>query len=54
MTLQQLLGELQTLALAYPDETPVQARLHDVCAEVTGVAVDSDESGVAVLLEVAA
>jgi hypothetical protein len=23
MTLQQLIGELQTLALAYPDETPV-------------------------------
>ena len=53
MTLQELIGELQTLALAYPDMTPIRAATHDVVAEVTAVRVESDESGVGIIFEVA-
>jgi len=53
MTLQQLTGELQTLALAYPGETPVLAHNHGVTSTLTGVTVDSDEGGVAVQIEIA-
>lgn len=51
MTLEQLLGELQTLALAYPDETPIRFGLRDQRGEVVGVIVESAESGVAVVIE---
>ena len=53
LELQELIGELQTLALAYPDMTPIRAATHDVVAEVTAVRVESDESGVGIIFEVA-
>lgn len=53
MTLDQLRAELTALALAYPGETPVLVHSHGITAPVTGVSVDSDESGVAVQLEAA-
>ena len=40
MTLQQLIGELQTLAHAYPDTTPVLASWRDMDrCEVVGVRI---------------
>lgn len=57
MTLQQLLGELQTIAIAYPDTTPI---LIDIASEKTGIyyqcnadaiAVDSAVDGVSVLIK---
>jgi len=51
MTLDQLRAELQALALAYPGESPVLVHGHCITAEITGVTVDSDESGVTVQLE---
>lgn len=51
MTLQQLIGELQTLAIAYPTDTPITVHFHEYRADIVGVAVISDESSVAVSLE---
>jgi len=53
MKLQELIGELQTLSLAYPSETEVLVRTHDVSADITGLTVDSDESGITILLDTA-
>lgn len=41
MTLQQLIGELQTLALAYPDTTPIKAQMHDFHSDVVGLSAES-------------
>ena len=57
MTLQELLGELQTIALAYPDTTTVMI---DIASPKTGIyyqccadaiAVDSTVDGVSVLIK---
>ena len=51
MSIQELTGELQALSLAYPDSAQVLVHSHGIAAPITGVTVDSDESGVAVFLE---
>lgn len=51
MTLQQLIGELQTLALAYPGETPVALDVpsHGYRADIALIAAVSDD-GIAITL----
>lgn len=44
MTLQQLLGELQTLALAYPGETPVMVEWHEQVPQIIAINVRSDST----------
>ena len=51
MTLQQLIGELSTLALAYPADTPITVHFHEYRADIVGVSVISDDSSIAVSLE---
>lgn len=52
MTLQQLIGELQTLALAYPPETEVTAAWRDMDrCEIVGVMGESTEDGLRVVVE---
>jgi hypothetical protein len=46
MTLQQLLGELQTLSLAYPETTPVRISEVDSEYDVQSVEVQSHSGGV--------
>lgn len=52
MNLQQLIGELQTLALAYPAETQVVASWRDMDrCEVACVKSESTTDGVRVVIE---
>lgn len=51
MTLEQLLGELQTLALAYPGETPVTVRLTDNKAPLDMVIAESDQGHVEIVVK---
>ena len=51
MTLQELIGELNTLALAYPAETPISVQYHEYVAEVVGLKSVSDSSSVTIVLE---
>jgi hypothetical protein len=53
MVLQELIGELQTLAQAYPASTPVvvlHTRYSEIPAEVSTVRVESS-SGVQIILD---
>jgi hypothetical protein len=52
MNLQHLIGELQTLALAYPAETPVVVQNHDFDSDVTGVVVVSTDDGLIVKVDI--
>ena len=45
MNLQQLIGELQTLALAYPDTTPIYVMSDDRPDPLDMVSVVSEEGG---------
>lgn len=51
LNLQQLIGELSTLALAYPAETPVRFQFRDITGDVVGVIAQSGESTVEIILE---
>lgn len=44
MNLQELIGELQTLALAYPGETPVYVKSEDRADVLDAVTIVSDET----------
>jgi len=52
MTLQQLLGELQTLAMAYPDDTPIRISQPDMEHDVQTIEVQSHSGGVEIHLKV--
>ena len=52
MNLQELIGELQTLALAYPAETQVTAAWRDMDrSEVVGVMVESTSDELRIVIE---
>ena len=51
MTLQELIGELNTLALAYPAETPIAVKYHEYTADVVGLVSVSDSSTVTIVIE---
>ena len=51
MTLQELIGELQTLALAYPAETDIVVHFHEYEAEITGLKACSELGGLHIVLE---
>lgn len=51
MTLQQLIGELQTLALAYPDATQITVRLADNKAPLDMVLVESEDESLEIVLK---
>jgi hypothetical protein len=52
MQLQQLIGELQALALAYPAETPVVVQNHDFDSDVVGVVAVSTGDGIVVKVDI--
>jgi len=51
MNLQQLIGELQTLAMAYPDDTPIRIWQPDTEYDVQTVEVQSHTGGVEIHLK---
>jgi len=51
MTLEQLLGELQALALAYPGETTVTKHLADNKAPLDMVLAGSDQGHVEIVVK---
>jgi len=51
MTLQNLIGELQTLAMAYPSETPVIVFSRDMPLEITGMVAESVDNCVILKIE---
>lgn len=52
MNIQQLIGELQTLALAYPPDTPITAEWRDMnVSDVVGITAQSDAAGVRIVIE---
>ena len=52
MTLQELIGELQTLAMAYPDSTPIRVATNDAETDLLTVEVQSHSGGVEIHLKV--
>lgn len=52
MTLQQLIGELQTLAQAYPETTPVEVKTVDFRLNILSINAESRLTGVEVVIEV--
>lgn len=51
MTLQELIGELQALALAYPAATPIRISDEDSQCDVSSVEVQSHTGGIEIHLK---
>ncbi len=51
MSLQELIGELQTLALTYPGETPMTVRLADNKAPLDMVMIEADQNSVEIVVK---
>jgi hypothetical protein len=51
MSLQELIGELQTLALAYPGETPMTVRLADNKTPLDMVMIEADQNSVEIVVK---
>ena len=51
MNLQQLIGELQALALAYPDITPITVRLGENKAPLDMVMIESEDESLEIVLK---
>ena len=52
MTLQELIGELNTLALAYPPDTPIQVEWRETNrSDVVGIFSLSEAATVSIIIE---
>jgi hypothetical protein len=51
MSLQELMGELQALSLAYPDTTQIMLRVSSHNEVLSSVAVSSNSEGITIVLK---